>query len=72
MKFGIWIRKGRVRGGIGLGFGIKIWNLDQKGRVRGGIGFGRHLVIVELHPPMSYDTIPPISEKETLLSTFCS
>ena len=36
LKFGIWIRKGRVRGGIGLGFGIKIWNLDQKGKVRGG------------------------------------
>ena len=56
---------------------IGIWNLtlefgSEKDQIRGGIGFGRDLVIVELHPPMSYDTIPPISEKEALLSTFCS
>ena len=34
--------------------------------------FGFHLIIVKLHPAMSQDTLPPISEKKTLsyLKTF--
>ena len=49
---------------------FRIGILIGKRGIRGRILFGAHLVIVELHPPMSYNTLPPISENNVFSSSW--